>query len=199
MLTPPSRTPCTAWCLVALVSPLPPPFPPCPPFLAWSTAPALSFCRHKSMPHASRNEDFYQFQKKYLLVYFLAVFADWLQGPYLYRLYEEYGYLQQQIAALYMVGYVAAMVSGPFLGGLADKHGRKKLTLIFCGLYVPPAQPPAQPSVARLAPHTHLSHGALFVIMCACACRVGTGTHCAASASCPPASLRSCSAVSWVG
>lgn len=51
-------------------------------------------------------------------VYYCALFADWLQGPYLYRLYEQYGYLQQQIAALYAVGYVAAMVSGPLLGGM---------------------------------------------------------------------------------
>jgi hypothetical protein len=51
-------------------------------------------------------------------VYYAALFADWLQGPYLYRLYEQYGYLQQQIAALYAIGYVAAMVSGPLLGGM---------------------------------------------------------------------------------
>jgi hypothetical protein len=42
----------------------------------------------------------------------MASLADWLQGPYLYRLYEEYGYLQEQIAALYIAGYASAMIAG---------------------------------------------------------------------------------------
>lgn len=91
--------------------------------------------RHKLRPQVSKNEDFNKFQMRYLTVFWLATLADWLQGPYLYRLYEEYGYLKEQIAALYIVGYISAMVSGPFLGELADKHGRKKMSSIFCGLY----------------------------------------------------------------
>mmetsp|Transcript_8659 Transcript_8659/g.22393 ORF Transcript_8659/g.22393 Transcript_8659/m.22393 type:complete len:450 (+) Transcript_8659:55-1404(+) len=91
--------------------------------------------KHKLLPRPPQNPEFRAFQIKYLRVYYAALFADWLQGPYLYRLYERYGYLQQQIAALYAVGYVAAMVSGPLLGGMADKHGRKKMCLIFCGTY----------------------------------------------------------------
>lgn len=67
--------------------------------------------------------------------YFAALLADWLQGPYLYRLYEHYGYLQSQIAALYTAGYLSAMICGPLLGGLADKFGRKKLCSVFCGIY----------------------------------------------------------------
>ena len=69
------------------------------------------------------------------LVYFLAMLADWLQGPYLYRLYEDYGFLHEQIAAFYMVGYGTAMVAGPLMGGLADRHGRKKMSMVFCGIY----------------------------------------------------------------
>jgi len=30
--------------------------------------------------------------KKYLVVYLLATLSDWLQGPYVYALYAEYGY-----------------------------------------------------------------------------------------------------------
>ena len=61
--------------------------------------------------------------------------ADWLQGPYLYRLYEDYGFLHEQIAAFYMVGYGTAMLAGPLMGGLADRHGRKKMSMVFCGIY----------------------------------------------------------------
>lgn len=42
----------------------------------------------------SRNADFWKFQTTYLWVYCLIMFADWLQGPYLYRLYEHYGFLK---------------------------------------------------------------------------------------------------------
>eukprot|EP00056_Hartaetosiga_gracilis_P021579 m.24932 g.24932 ORF g.24932 m.24932 type:complete len:91 (-) comp9151_c0_seq2:1568-1840(-) len=39
------------------------------------------------------NPDFKRFQYIYLIGYLLAFFADWLQGPYLYRLYEHYGFV----------------------------------------------------------------------------------------------------------
>ena len=32
------------------------------------------------------------FQKNFFLVYFLALLGDWLQGPYVYKLYAFYGY-----------------------------------------------------------------------------------------------------------
>ena len=41
---------------------------------------------------ASKNEDFFRFQTLYLIATGLFMLADWLQGPYLYRLYEHYGY-----------------------------------------------------------------------------------------------------------
>ena len=42
----------------------------------------------------SRNEDFVKFQRKYLAIFLVAMVADWLQGPYLYRLYEHYGFME---------------------------------------------------------------------------------------------------------
>lgn len=91
--------------------------------------------KHKSAPRASQNQEYRGFQRKYLTVFFMASLADWLQGPYLYRLYEEYGYLQEQIAALYIAGYVSAMVAGPLMGHLADIKGRKKMSVVFCMVY----------------------------------------------------------------
>ena len=73
--------------------------------------------------------------KKYLAVYLLAVFSDWLQGPYVYALYDEYGYSQHEIAVLFVAGFGSSMVFGTFIGGLADSCGRKKFTLIFALTY----------------------------------------------------------------
>ena len=44
------------------------------------------------------NAKFSSFQINYLIVFLLAMFSDWLQGPYVYELYVSYGFSQQQIA-----------------------------------------------------------------------------------------------------
>eukprot|EP00055_Hartaetosiga_balthica_P010147 m.42431 g.42431 ORF g.42431 m.42431 type:complete len:240 (+) comp7057_c0_seq4:83-802(+) len=81
------------------------------------------------------NVDFKRFQYVYLGGYLLAFLADWLQGPYLYRLYEHYGFLPEQIAVLYICGFSSSMVMGPFLGGMADIYGRRRMSIIFCFVY----------------------------------------------------------------
>ena len=42
---------------------------------------------------------------KYLVVYLLATLSDWLQGPYVYALYRDYGYEQHEIAILFVAGF----------------------------------------------------------------------------------------------
>jgi hypothetical protein len=38
------------------------------------------------------------FQRSFFLVYFLALLGDWLQGPYVYKLYAYYGFKASQIS-----------------------------------------------------------------------------------------------------
>lgn len=59
--------------------------------------------------------------RKYLVVYLLAAFSDWLQGPYVYALYDAYGYSQHDIAVLFVAGFGSSMVFGSFVGGMADQ------------------------------------------------------------------------------
>jgi MFS family permease len=73
--------------------------------------------------------------KRYMAVYLLAVFSDWLQGPYVYALYDAYGYSQHDIAVLFVAGFGSSMVFGTFMGGLADACGRKKFTIFFAIVY----------------------------------------------------------------
>ncbi|KAI9289358.1 hypothetical protein BC943DRAFT_314168 [Umbelopsis sp. AD052] len=68
----------------------------------------------------------------YLVVYYTVMVSDWLQGPYLYKLYQSYGYTMQAIAYLFMTGFVSGAIAGTTMGGLADTWGRKKMCLIFC-------------------------------------------------------------------
>ena len=77
-----------------------------------------------------------KFQKNYLIVYTLAYFADWLKGPYVYALYESHGMTEHEIAMLFVVGFGVSGLCGPIVGGLADKYGRKKLSVVYFVVYI---------------------------------------------------------------
>eukprot|EP00928_Gymnodinium_smaydae_P090123 TRINITY_DN73971_c0_g1_i1.p1 TRINITY_DN73971_c0_g1~~TRINITY_DN73971_c0_g1_i1.p1 ORF type:complete len:496 (+),score=84.57 TRINITY_DN73971_c0_g1_i1:46-1533(+) len=81
------------------------------------------------------SETFLAHQRTYLIVWYLAVSADWLQGPYVYALYAAYGYQQDEIAKLFVAGFGASMVFGTFVGSLADRYGRKRCAILYCICY----------------------------------------------------------------
>jgi len=84
----------------------------------------------------SQKETHNKLIQKYLFVYLLATFSDWLQGPYVYALYADYGFDQHEIAQLFVAGFGSSMVFGSFVGGIADLGGRRLFVLIFAVLYV---------------------------------------------------------------
>lgn len=47
--------------------------------------------------------------------------GDWLQGPYVYKLYQQYNFTQVEIGQLFICGFGASAVFGTFAGSLADK------------------------------------------------------------------------------
>jgi hypothetical protein len=48
--------------------------------------------------------------------------GDWLQGPYVYALYDYYGYTVKDIGRLFIAGFGSSMVFGTVVGSLADKQ-----------------------------------------------------------------------------
>lgn len=82
-----------------------------------------------------KTAEFTSFQNNYLLVYLLAFAADWLQGPYVYALYTQYGYGKREIGQLFIAGFGSSAVFGTFIGSIADKYGRKLNVLIFAIFY----------------------------------------------------------------
>jgi MFS transporter, MFS domain-containing protein family, molybdate-anion transporter len=82
------------------------------------------------------NARFTAFQRNYLIVFMLAMFSDWLQGPYVYELYVSYGFSQAEIAELFVCGFGSSMIVGTFCGGLADKFGRKIMCVMYSVCYV---------------------------------------------------------------
>ena len=74
--------------------------------------------------------------RNYLMVYLTATLSDWLQGPYVYALYDAYGYSQHDIAVLFVAGFGSSKLK-LFRSGhrvtyrlmLCNRHGFR----IFCG------------------------------------------------------------------
>ncbi|KAL9942751.1 hypothetical protein ACHAQF_005079 [Verticillium nonalfalfae] len=72
-------------------------------------------------------------QTSFFLVYALVMASDWLQGPFLYSLYrDEHALPPHLIPALFTTGFLAGALSAPFVGALADAHGRRAACLVFC-------------------------------------------------------------------
>lgn len=81
------------------------------------------------------NSDFLKLQRSYLIIYSLACFSDWLQGPYMYSLYKQYGYNEGEIAILFITGTLSNSLFGTITGALADIYGRKMLCISYGILY----------------------------------------------------------------
>jgi MFS family permease len=86
--------------------------------------------------NGSNISKFKGFQMNYLVVFLLAMFSDWLQGPYVYELYVSYGFNQQQIAELFVCGFASSMIVGTFAGSLADSMGRRTMCVVYCVCYI---------------------------------------------------------------
>ena len=78
---------------------------------------------------------FKSFQRIFLLASYAAMTADWLQGPYVYALYDSYGFSAHDIAILFVAGFGSSMLFGTFAGALADRLGRKRACQLYCVLY----------------------------------------------------------------
>lgn len=76
-------------------------------------------------------EEFRTFQRTYIIVYLTMMAADWLQGPYVYALYQHYGFSQADIGRLFIAGFGSSLIFGTFVGSLADKYGRKRSCILF--------------------------------------------------------------------
>ena len=81
------------------------------------------------------NPNFVSFQKNYFRVYFPALMAEWLQGPYLYKLYSHYGFIDTQIAVIYVCGFASSVFFGTSCSYLANVCGRKKACVFFTIVY----------------------------------------------------------------
>eukprot|EP00299_Pterocystis_sp_00344_P002389 c12700_g1_i1.p1 GENE.c12700_g1_i1~~c12700_g1_i1.p1 ORF type:complete len:459 (+),score=113.44 c12700_g1_i1:3-1379(+) len=95
----------------------------------------VTFWAHNPSTTSSTSASFEEFKRTYLCVFYLAMAADWLQGPYVYALYDSYGFSQNEIAQLFVAGFGSSFLFGTFVGSLADQYGRRKWTMLYVVLY----------------------------------------------------------------
>ena len=76
-----------------------------------------------------------RFQRVYLPGFLLAMLADWLQGPFVYALYQGYGIDREHNGYLFVGGFGASAIFGTVAGSYADKFGRRKFAILYCMIY----------------------------------------------------------------
>jgi hypothetical protein len=82
---------------------------------------ALVFYNRSKEVIPTTSPEFKKFQMIYLVPYLLMTAADWLQGPYVYALYESYGFGIGDIGILFTAGFGSSMIFGTVVGSLSDK------------------------------------------------------------------------------
>lgn len=110
--------------------------------LATMTA-AIVLLRKRTSSHRSASDipdevqaRYRSFEQNYLLVYALMVAGDWLQGPYMYALYEYYGFGMGDIGILFIAGFGSSLVFGTFAGSACDRSGRRRGCIGYAVTYV---------------------------------------------------------------
>jgi|EP01049_Picozoa_sp_SAG25_P010738 hypothetical protein len=76
---------------------------------------------------------FVSFQRKYLLVYFVVMLADWLQGTNMWTLYHSY---DVDIGTLFSTGWISSAFFSTFIGTFVDKYGRRRGCIAYCVLEI---------------------------------------------------------------
>ena len=74
---------------------------------------------------------FKRFQREFLIVFLTMMAADWMQGPYVYALYQHYGFSRTDNGILFIAGFGSSLVFGTWAGPIADSRGRKFACLLY--------------------------------------------------------------------
>lgn len=98
---------------------------------------AVMFYSSKGKDGGSKGTlEFRRFQTRFLIVFFIMMAADWMQGAYVYKLYEHYGFSMAENGQLFIAGFGSSMVFGIIAGPFVDKYGRKRGCLAYGALYI---------------------------------------------------------------
>eukprot|EP00761_Pharyngomonas_kirbyi_P004234 gb/GECH01004238.1/.p1 GENE.gb/GECH01004238.1/~~gb/GECH01004238.1/.p1 ORF type:complete len:420 (+),score=71.47 gb/GECH01004238.1/:1-1260(+) len=77
-----------------------------------------------------------ELRKNFFIGYCLAAASDWIQGAYMYSLYEKYGLSEAQIALIFVIGFGSSSIFGTFIASISDSLGRKNLCIAYAVTYI---------------------------------------------------------------
>ena len=103
--------------------------------LVWVTLYDYARAKNTNLVTPTEEKTLREFQLLYLPPFLLATFADWIQGPYQYKIYTQYGFDEQQIGRLYICGFGSSLLLGTAIAASADTYGRKANCLCYCVVY----------------------------------------------------------------
>ncbi len=83
-----------------------------------------------------KNDELVKLRFDYLIVVAFMSAGDWLQGPIVYALYEDYGFEKFDIAFLFIVGFLSSAIGGVFIGTLVDRVGRRNGCMTYAIIYI---------------------------------------------------------------
>ena len=99
-------------------------------------ATTLLFLRRKGACNNIKNDELAKLRYDYLIVVAFMSAGDWLQGPIVYAIYEDYGFDKFDIAILFIVGFLSSAIGGVFIGKLVDGGGRRNGCLTYAIIYI---------------------------------------------------------------
>jgi len=73
--------------------------------------------------------------RRYVVVYALGTFGDWIQGAYLYAAYRRHGLAKRDIGGVYVLGYVVSATIGTSIASVGDAVGHRGLVVAYGTLY----------------------------------------------------------------
>lgn len=91
--------------------------------------------RVNAAQHMTSDGEYNSFRWRYLVAYLCGHGAIWIKAPYVYSLYQAFGFSHSQISMLYCAGYGSSVVFGLLASILSDKYGRRRMCLVFCVLF----------------------------------------------------------------
>ena len=86
-------------------------------------------------PRLSSNDAYAALIRRYVVVYALGTFGDWIQGAYLYAAYRRHGLVKRDIGYIYILGYVVSATIGTTCAALGDTRGHRALVQAYGMLY----------------------------------------------------------------
>eukprot|EP00946_MAST-07B_sp_MAST-7B-sp1_P002928 g2928.t1 len=101
--------------------------------------------RHLAASLRSESEDAHRlgdfdaaarFQRNWLTAFGFAQLAQWMQQPFLFRLYASFGFDHSEVVTLFLMTYASSAVLGTLVGMLADRLGRKRGCFLFVVLFI---------------------------------------------------------------